>query len=194
MDIVFSKNGNTGEYTPLVLLGLEENENLFISNGLWDALYIPLCAEAQPFLIGQGQSGQSDNDQNWVIHVDLDSPKLDTESGTNLFREFGGNSPFLDRICEILGAVHEGISEVKPFTDILEKYNLLEPFAVETTLKNNRKCKFQGFHVINEDRLAELSAEDIASLHASGFLFDIHMQIASLSNFSTLFDRKNKTL
>ncbi len=188
--IVFSKNSNTGEYTPLALLGLEDGENLFLKHDKWDAPYIPLCAEAKPFLIGQGQG----DGQDWVIHVDMDSPKLNTESGINLFKEFGGNSDFLDRTCDILGAIHEGISEVKPFTDILEKHKLLEPFAVETTLKNNRKCKFQGFHVINEDRLSELSGDDITSLHASGFLFDIHMQLASLSRFSSLFDRKNNIL
>jgi len=65
---------------------------------------------------------------------------------------------------------------------------------VETTLKNGQKYKFQGFHVINEERLAKLPGEDLTYLHASGYLFDIYMQAASLSNFSALFDRKNRTL
>lgn len=192
--IVFAKNDSTGEYTPLALLGLQEGENLFLSEGKWDARYIPLCAEAKPFLIGAGADGLGSEEQPWVIHVDMDSPKLSRDKGVNLFKEQGGNSPFVDRIREVLSHVNEGISEVKPFTDLLVKYELLEPFAVETTLKDGKKHKFQGFHVINEERLAKLPPDAITYLHTSGFLFDIYMQAASLSNFSALFDRKNNTL
>jgi len=192
--IVFAKNDSSGEYTPLALLGLQDDENLFLVDGQWDARYIPLCAEAKPFLIGAGGSGLGHEEQPWVIHVDMDSPKLSNDKGLSLFKEMGGNSPYLDRVREVLSHVKEGISEVKPFIELLIKYDLLEPFAVETTLKNGQKYKFQGFHVINEERLAKLSGEELSYLHASGYLFDIYMQAASLSNFSALFDRKNRTL
>jgi hypothetical protein len=192
--IVFGKNAQSEEYTPLVLLGLQENENLFLRDGEWDARYLPLCAEAKPFLIGPGQNNPADDEQQWVIHVDMDSPKLGAASGVSLFKEFGGNSDYLDRVREVLQAIHEGIAEVKPFTDLLEKYELLEPFSAETQLINRQTCRLEGFYTINEERLANLPAEDISHLHSSGFLFDIHMQLASLSHLADLFDRKNAQL
>jgi len=194
--IVFHKNDSNQEYTPLALFGLQEDENLFLKDGDWDARFIPACAEARPFFIGQGQnqSGQEDDGQQWLIHVDIDSPKLNRESGIDLFMEFGGNSPFLDRIKDVLGAIHEGVSEVKPFTDLLVKYELLEPFSVETTLVNEQKYRLDGFHTINEQRLANLAVEDLSALHQSGYLFDIYMQLSSLSNLSELFERKNSNL
>ncbi len=189
--IVFNKNSNSQEYTPLVLLGLQEDENLFLKDGEWDARYIPACAEAKPFFIGQGQEpdGQDDG-QQWLIHIDINSPKLNRETGTDLFLEFGGNSLFLDRISDVLGVIHEGVAEVKPFTELLVKYELLEPFTVETTLANEQKYRLDGFYTINEERLANLAVEDIAELHKSGYLFDIYMQLSSLSNLSELFSRK----
>jgi hypothetical protein len=191
--IVFGKN-NGENYTPLVLLGLQKDENLFISEGQWDARYIPLCAEAKPFFIGPGREGQYDDGQRWVIHVDMDSPKLNTESGIALFKEFGGSSSYIDRTSDILTAVHEGITEVKPFTDLLVKYDLLESFAAETTLANGQKYRLDGFYTVNEERLAKLPIEVLEILHQRGFLFDIHMQLASIAHLSDLFERKNKTL
>jgi hypothetical protein len=192
--IVFSKNKQSGDFTPLALLGLEDNENLFLREGVWDANYIPLCAEAKPFLIGSGQQSVGDEGPQWSIHVDMSSPKLSREKGLPLFKEFGGNSEFVERMGGVLSAIHDGIGEVKPFTDLLVKLDLLESFAVETTLKNGQKANFTGFYVINEDRLANLSKDELLDLHASAYLFDIYMLVASLSHFQELFVRKHKGL
>lgn len=192
--IVFAKNAKTGVFTPLALFGLQEMENLFIKDGRWDCRYIPLCAEAKPFLIGEGRNDLSSVAPQRVIHVDRESPKLRDDFGVKLFKELGGNSDFLDRISEVLSAINEGIGEVKPFCDLLVKFDLLEPFAVEATLAKGKKFSFQGFYVINEERLSTLSGENIATLHASGFLFDIYMLLASLTHFSDLFDRKSASI
>ncbi len=192
--IVFSKNKQSGDFTPLALLGLEDNENLFLQDGRWDANYIPLCAEAKPFLIGPGQQNAGADGPQWMIHVDMTSPKLSRDEGQPLFKEFGGNSDYIERMGGVLGTIHEGIGEVKPFCELLVKLDLLETFAVETVLKNGQKASFTGFYVINEDRLASLSKDELADLHASAYLFDIYMLVASLSHFQALFARKNDRL
>lgn len=192
--IVFGKNTQTGEYTPLALLGLQENENLFIEQGEWNARYIPLCAECKPFYIGQQTQRDLTAAQSWVIHVDLDSPKISKDTGISLFKEQGGSSDFLLRMSQTLGLIQEGISEVKPFINLLLEFDLLEPFSAEMTLKNNQQYTLQGFYTVNEDKLAKLSVDAIKKLHDSGFLFDIYMQIASLSQIAGLIERKNRQL
>lgn len=192
--IVFGKNSSTGEITPLALLGLQNGENLFLRDGAWDARYMPLCAEAKPFLIGPGQGDSASGEAGWAIHVDLDSPRLSREQGTPLFLEFGGNSPLLERIREVLEAIHEGVGEVKPFTDLLTEFELLEPFAAEMPLRDAQRHRLDGFYTVDEERLAALSPEQLARLHNSGFLFDIHMQLGSLSHLADLFERKNARL
>ena len=192
--IVFGKNTKSGEFTPVVLLGLQEGENLFIEDGEWKARYIPLCAECKPFYIGQQSQRDISASLNWVIHVDLDSPKISTDKGLSLFKEHGGSSDYLMRMSQALGMIHEGISEVKPFINLLLEFDLLEPFSAEITLKNNQQYSLNGFYTINEEKLAGLPIDAIKKLHDSGFLFDIYMQIASLSQISALIERKNNQL
>ena len=170
---------------------MQKDENLFISEGQWDARYIPLCAQAKPFFIGPGREGQDDDGQQWVIHVDMDSPKLNTESGIALFKDFGGNSSYIDRTSEILRAVHEGITEVKPFTELLTKYDLLESFKAETTLANGQKYRLDGFYTINEEKLSALPGEILSKLLVNGWLGSIYTVIASMANFRALIERKN---
>ena len=191
--IVFRQTQNGGDITPLVLLGLQPDENLFLGDGTWDAGYIPLCAEAKPFLIGSSQSPLGGQEQ-WEIHVDLDSTRLSRDRGVSLFGELGGNSPYLNRIREVLQAIHAGIGEVKPFTDALKRYELLEPFTAEMNLPDGNAHRLAGFYTINEERLAQLPEAAICNLHTSGLLFDIHMQLASLSHIADLFQRKSARL
>jgi hypothetical protein len=192
--IVFGKNSEGGHYTPLALLGLEGKENLFVVDGSWKARYVPLCAACKPFYIGQQTSRDLSAEQTWVIHVDLDSPKLNQEKGINLFKAQGGTSEHLERISAMLGEIHHGISEVSHFVELLTEYDLLEPFSAEGSLMDGNKFLLQGFHIVNEEKLAGLSVEALKRLHDSGFLFDIHMHLASLSQISGLIERKNRML
>lgn len=192
--IVFGKNTSGQGYTPLVLLGLTDGENLFVEDGQWNARYLPLCAECQPFFIGQQSQPDLSGEQSWVIHVDMDSPKLSYEQGISLFREHGGSSDYLMRISQVLGLIQEGISEVKPFVDLLLEYDLLEPFSAELSLKNHQTYLLQGFFTISEEKLANLPLNALKRLHDSGFLFDIYMQLASLSQIASLIERKNRQL
>ena len=54
--------------------------------------------------------------------------------------------------------------------------------------------RFGGFYTINEDRLALLPAATLERLHKAGYLAAIYFQIASLSNFRALIDRKNRKI
>src|SRR5690606_34409629 len=51
--IVCRKDGR-GALSPVALLGFEEGRNLFLDGERWDAGYLPLAIERQPFLIGRG--------------------------------------------------------------------------------------------------------------------------------------------
>ena len=49
--IVFRRDAGGG-FQPLALFGLHEGANLFLQGDRWDATYIPLSVQRQPFLIG----------------------------------------------------------------------------------------------------------------------------------------------
>lgn len=193
--IVFRKSENFSGFEPIALLGLEEKENLFLKENHWDAKYVPLTIQRQPFLIGfqnNSEAGMASMDP--VVHMDLDSPRISESEGESVFLEHGGNSPYLDHMASVLQAIHSGHISNKGFSEVLVGLDLLETFSLEVELENGIKQKLVGFYTINEENLSKIDNDSIIKLYKSGWLEHIHMTIASLANFRALIDRKNKLL
>ncbi len=190
--IVFRKNAKTGHFDPLAMFGFEEGENLFLGDDGWDAKYVPLSIERQPFLIGfkTTMEGGVEKEEP-VVHIDMDSPRISDE-GEPVFLEHGGYSPYLEHINSVLMAIHDGHEANRHFSDALAKHELLEPFTLEVQLNDGSRYKLAGFHTVNEDALAALDGEALHELHAEGYLENIYMVMASIANFTTLIDKKNE--
>ena len=193
--IFFSKDTATGEMGALVVFGFEDGENLFLNDNGWDASYIPLTIERQPFLIGF-QPGQETEDDpvEALIHVDMDSPRVSETEGERVFMEHGGLSEYLERANSILDSIRRGIYEGKAFTAALQEFDLLESFALDIELNDGSQNRLIGYYAINEDKLAELDGAALSKLNERGFLQAIFMCIASLSNIRALIDRRNAKL
>jgi hypothetical protein len=193
--IVLTRNKESGHFEPAALLGLSNNENLFLDTNGWDARYIPLSIERQPFLIGFQESTESGIPQcRPVVHVDLDHPKVSTTEGEPVFLEYGGESPLLERISSVLLTIHQGNEINQVFSKLLVGLDLVESSAMEYTLANGEKHTLTGLHIINEDHLRDLNGDALEALHQKGLLQSIYMMLASLPNFRKLIDRKNALL
>lgn len=176
---------STGVLTPVALLGLREKQNLFLSESGWDAPYIPLMIERQPFLIGDSPNGR-------VIHVDMDSPRVSKTEGIRLFTDEGANTDYLERVSNVLGAINEGMAGIPAFVDALLEHELLAPFSIDIQYRDGGKFKFAGFHTIQEERLEKLDGAAIGKLHERGFLHPLFMIVASLSKFRNLVERASR--
>ena len=193
--VFFRKDAETGEFTSVAVFGFEDNENLFLSDTGWDANYIPLTVQRQPFLIGFQQSASSGGSgKEPLIHVDMDSPRISDGEGEAAFLAHGGISEYLERINSILNTINEGYGVHQLFMKALVEHGLLEPVALDVELNDGSQNRLMGFYSINEDALAELDGDVVASLNEKGFLLPIYMAIASLSNIRTLIDKKNARL
>ncbi|MBY6192022.1 SapC family protein [Microbulbifer agarilyticus] len=191
--IFFQKHAETGRFLAIALLGLREGENLFLEGDRWTVPYIPLSIKREPFLIGHQKvtvDGQERVER--VIHIDMDNPRVNSDSGERLFMEFGGNSPYLDKVADMLDAIHHGLGQADDFMGALERHELLESFTLEVQLENNDKHQLVGLHTINEDKLGQLDGEALAELHAKGYLASIYMVLASHSNVMKMLAAKNK--
>ncbi|WCM25110.1 SapC family protein [Sphingomonas sp. QA11] len=187
--ILFRLNDERDRFTALAMFGFETGENLFLDNGNWDARYLPLAVDIQPFLIGGSPSGHGDKQ----VHIDLASPRIGGD-GVRLFDEDGRPSPYLESISEKLGALDEGYQESESFFSALERHKLLEPLTLEITLDDGSTNRLVSFHGIDEDRLRELDATTLGELHADDHLMPIFMAIASLGRLSELIARKNRRI
>jgi hypothetical protein len=183
--IVFAQDGN-GSYDAIALLGFEQGENLFLGSNGWEAPVIPLTVERQPFMIGRGDE--------LSVHIDLDSPRVRDGGieGEALFLTYGGTSEYLERVSSVLRTIHDGLAASRAFVAALVELELIESFVLDVELDDGSQNRLAGFYTINEDRLAKLSADQLANLHGKGYLQAIYMAVASLAQFRALIQRKNR--
>ena len=187
--IVFRKTAEGG-FQPIALFGFKDGQNLFLDETRWDAAYLPLSIERQPFLIGV------DGDE-MMVHVDLDNPRVGTDVGESVFLEsvfleHGGTSEFLEHKNSVLLALFQGLQSTPAFVAALLEHDLLESFTLDIELDDGTRSRLAGFYAINEENLAGLDAATVGRLHQDGYLQPIYMAIASVSNFRALIDRVNR--
>ena len=193
--IAFQKNADHDQYEPIALFGFEEGENLYLGPEGWDASYIPLTVQRQPFLIGFTATSDGGAPQEEpVVHVDMDSPRISETDGVPVFLEHGGQSPYLEHVNSVLNAIHEGYAQNRRFSEALKTLDLLEPFSLKFELADGTSKTLAGLYTLHEERLASLDAESLGKLHAGGFLESIYMVMASIANLRTLIERKNRQL
>lgn len=191
--IFFLQEKDSEKVSPIALFGFAQQENLFLDENGWDATYIPLMIEREPFLIGyQQQTGETESQP--VVHIDLDSPRVSKESGVPVFLEHGGNSEYINRVSTILKTIHDSKASTDLFINRIQELGLLEPFNLDIQLSDGSNNRLAGFHTINEDKLAQLDGEQLAGLNKSGLLNLIYMVIASHSNINRLILKKDKRL
>lgn len=191
--IFFRKDPNTGEYSSLALLGLSKDENLYLEGDRWDATYIPGVIARGPFLIGfQERNEGGELRREPVVHVDLDHPRVSETDGELVFLEHGGNSRYLDRVATILQGINHGIEMGKAMFAAFTALDLIEPLKVEIKLDNESQYDLLGLHVVSEQKLRNLGADDLLKLHRSGFLQGAYLVMASMNNLGRLIERKQR--
>ncbi|MEP0356420.1 SapC family protein [Paraglaciecola sp.] len=191
--IFFQKDPNTGGFYPVAMTGFQDNENLFLKGDTWNAGYVPLMIKRQPFFIGkQDKIEEGKTTEHRVIHIDLDSPRVSSNEGQQLFAEFGANSPFLVEMADMLETIHHGMEANQAFIQHLLKFDLIESFTLDIELNDGSNHNMIGFYTIQEDNLRNLDREALAELHQAGYLEAAYMMVASQSNLRNLIDMKNK--
>lgn len=185
--ILFQLGQDRSSFRCLALFGFETGENLFLKDGKWDARYIPLAMDVQPFMIGLPQK---EGDDRKVV-LDLDNPRIAEGEGERIFDDSGQATGYLERISHKLNLLDRGFQAASGFTDALRALDLLEPLSLDITLADHSEYRLSGFHVIQEETLAALDATTLKELQAKGYLQAIYMALASLSHLAELVDRKN---
>src|SRR5262245_17892965 len=139
--IVFSRSPE-GVFNPLALFGFRDKQNLFLGPDGWDVPYIPMMVDRIPFYIGTGA-----NDQR-VINIDMDHPRVSQAEGEALFLEHGGTSPFLDRVNGVLSIIHDNLAASQHFIAALVEHNLLESFVLDIKFRDGAEHRFGGFFTV----------------------------------------------
>lgn len=193
--LFFLKDPQTGDFETVAMLGFAGGENLYLGDNEWQARYIPLSMQRQPFLIGfQEQEVEGVPTQMPVVHVDMDHPSVSQTEGIPVFLPQGGESPFLEHINSVLHAISEGHEASTAFSQVLVGLELIESLTISVEFKDGSKQSLAGLYTINEDRLRGLGGDALATLNQKRYLQNVYMMLASLPCLEQLIETKNRLL
>jgi len=191
--ILVYRDRDNGTMFPIALFGFEEGENLFLTNTGWNARYIPIMVQRQPFAIGF-QQVQGSSDKQQVITFNPEHPRVNKHVGEAIFNEHGGYTPYLEQVIKMLESIDTGQQQNQQLVNALEKYDLLEETTVAITLKDGSNYELVGFCTIADDKFESLSAEALKDLNDQKLLLPITSIMASMSNLGNLVDIRNANL
>lgn len=192
--IVFRKDEN-GAFQSVILTGLDRGENLFVSEGIWQARYVPAIEQRGPFSIAlREQETGGERRIEPMIYVDIDDARVSETEGEPLFLPHGGNSPYLEHIAGMLRLLLQGMEISKPMFAAFAELDLIEPVTLEIQLSDREEYKLPNVFTISAQRLSQLQGADLERLHKAGFLRAAYFVLSSLGNVNRLIDLKNRKL
>lgn len=192
--IVMTKNGATGQFTCIALLGFDKHENLFWHEDRWDALYVPLQVTRQPFFLGTEPQAPGEAEPRRVVCIDTMSTSVRQAHGEAIFDEHGAETAYFQQVKQMLAALLDGEQQTDRFIRKLLALELVRPMRLEIEFVDQRKHRVEGLYTIDEERLKALPAPAITELHALEYLAPIYTMLASLGHIYSLVQRKNQLL
>jgi len=183
--IIFSPVAD-GTLLPVALLGLEQNENLFVdAEGAWKAPYIPAYIRRYPFITTDGAEGQT------TVCFDEAFDGFNREGGLPLFED-GEPTEKTKEIQAFLQDYLIQIQQTKAFGALLLEAGLLKQIDAQANFEDGRSYPLNGMLVVDEQKLTQLPDAEIIKLFRGGALALVYAHLLSLRNFTTLLDLKAK--
>lgn len=179
--IVFSELSD-GKIVPVVILGLRNNENLFVNEqGQWLGRSIPGFVKRYPFVMADMGA-----DKKRTLCFDQQSPCLAQGKGERLFSANGEKTELLENIIQFVVTYQAQFSRTESFITHLKNLDLLVPFTGGVQLKDGQKIGLKNLLIIDEQKLLKLDKVKAYAFMRSGELSWVYSHLISLSNFTTL--------
>jgi hypothetical protein len=183
--VVFLEDKQNDSYRPVVLLGLDAGENLFLDEqGQWSGSYIPAIIRRYPFALVKA----TDADQ-YIVCVDEASALLNDTEGAALFDESGQPTQVIENVKRYLGELQQMDQITGEFSSFLVQNNLLTPLNMRVNTANQVR-NITGCYVINEERLNNFSDAKFLEVRQKGYLPAIYSHLISLSQIERLASLK----
>lgn len=169
--------------TPVAILGLRDNENLFLNGKKeWTAeTYIPAYIRRYPFIFAETQ----DEDQ-LTLCVDMDKSVIDEASDQPFFDAEGKPSVMSQNALEFCKSYHAAARQTLDFGKALEKSGILVNRQAEISTPAGKKINFSGFRIVDEKKLAELDDKTFLEWRKQGWLPFLYAHLFSGAQWQKL--------
>lgn len=182
--IVFA--GNDDALLPAVILGVRNNENLFLAkDGAWRATYVPAFVRRYPFVFSSSDDGKA-----FTLCLDESFPGFNREGrGQALFGEDGQPSPYVDSVMKFLQEYQAQFQRTQAFCRKVRELGLLEPMQAQISTAAGERLSLGGFWAVNRGRVKALPGDKLAELAKTDELELLYLHLQSMRNFDGLRGR-----
>jgi hypothetical protein len=182
--IVFAGADQT--LTPVVLLGVENEENAYLSeNGDWTAKYVPAFVRRYPFVFSQGEDKNT-----FTLCIDESWAGCNQEGrGERLFTDEGKLTPYADKMFGFLKEFQRHSQLTQNYCNKLKELNLLESSRLNFTVPGGTERSLAGFMAVNREKLKALPGSTLSELVKNDGLELTYTHLLSMNNLSMMFER-----
>ena len=170
-----------GGFTPVALLGLEPDENLFVGeDGKWRGRYLPAELRSYPFTLRRADDGRQ------ILCVTEDATWLgEGPEGMVLFTEDRKPSAVVVQALELLGKVEQNRAATAEACKALQQFNCIEPWPIVLRSESGER-RIEGLFRVSESALNGLGDDAFLSARRSGGLSLAYAQLISMQQLPLL--------
>ncbi|ANU07717.1 SapC family protein [Paraurantiacibacter namhicola] len=184
--IVFS---NSDKPVPLALMGLNEGVNVFFDDEgkALEEIYVPAYMRRYPFLLAK-------------LQPDTDQMSLCVDPSSGLVGEFDDGEKLFDgdeasdhtkNLLQFCQQFEEAGMRTQQFIDELQKHDLLMDGEVSISRgADEQPFTYRGFKMVNQEKLRELTGDQLRKWNQNGLLPLIQAHLFSLDLMRTVFARQ----
>jgi hypothetical protein len=185
--IVFLEDKAKDEFRPVVLMGLNAGENLFVSaDGKWNASYVPAIIRRYPFALAP-----KPDSNEYLVCLDEDSQLLSETEGNALFDDKGEPTQVIENVKRYLTELQQMDAITNAFCKFLAEHNMFTPLNIK--VRDDAEMKsINGCYVINEQRLNGLSDERFLEIKHKQYLPAVYAHLVSLAQTERLVKFKDE--
>ena len=186
--IAFSPDDNA---TPVAILGLRDNENLFLGDDdSWaENTYIPAYIRRYPFIFSE----MPDGDQ-LTLCIDLKDDIVEDGGEQKFFDDKGEATQLAQNALEFCKSYHAAAQQTIEFSKALADSDLLVEREAQINVAGNQRINFSGFKIIDEKKLAELDDKVFLEWRKKGWLPFIYAHLFSGAQWQRLTALLNQEL
>jgi hypothetical protein len=180
--LVFAQAG--GQVVPVALLGLRNEENLFIADdGNWDARYLHALVWRYPFVLAEtGEEGQR------VVCIDESFTGFSSEDGEALFED-GEATPLLTQAIDFLEEYQKQYIRTERFVKRLSENDLLMPLNAKVDMSDGEQLALTGLLAVDEKKMLQLNDKKALEFYRSGELAWLYAHLISVGTINQLVTR-----
>lgn len=181
--IVFGRDAQTGGFVPVALTGLEDRQNLFVTDeGRWRGdSYVPAYVRRWPFFAAQ----LKEDPKRSLVCVD----PTGLEASERAFIDANGEPTDMWQETErMVNEMEAARRQTQVLMRTLGDLDLIESFEAHAVTREGKRMRIGNLHRVSEERLNRLSEKQVKQLMTKGWLSRIYAHLISLENFQRLLD------